>query len=96
MNTIETGDRKEFVSENFSDFFLKKQINKILPLYLKRPVFVKHFILSGRDKLEKSVSEKSNVEWSDEMIAVTKEDNNAEHSSTKLTPIQSPLELNKK
>ena len=65
-------------------------------MYLRRTVFVERFILSGRYKLEKSVSEKSNVEWSDEMFAVTKRDNSAKRSSTKLTPIQSPLELNKK
>ena len=57
-------------------------------------VFAERFNPTIKDLLKKVVFERSNGNWIDTLLTITKQYNNRVHSSTKLSPIQDSFKKN--
>ena len=74
------------------DEFSNENNNKINSRCTSRgAVFGERFNLTIRDLNKKTVIEKGNANWIDDIPAVTEQNNNRKDSLTKLTPIQASL-----
>ena len=82
----ETDDWKEFGKKNFTDFLESRESEGMVNILPE----VQFEVKDSKELLEISFNkfffEKSNANWMDEMISVTKKYNHTKHSLTKFTP----------
>ena len=93
-NLIETDCGKEFYNNIFQDLLNKNNIKLYSRNSSYGAVFAERFNHTIRDLLKKPVFEKGDGNWIDVLPVITKQYNNKDHSSTKLTPIQASLKKN--
>ena len=92
---IETDVAGQFVHKIFSDFLNKNNIKRYYLYTALGAVFAERFNRTIRDILKKPVFEKGDSISIDILPTITKQYNNRNHSSTKLTPIEASLKKNK-
>ena len=88
---IQNNRGKEFYNIIFQDFLNKINIKTYSRNTSIGAVFAESFNRTMKDLLKRSVFEKSDSNWVNNLPTKTKQYNNRIHSSTKLTPIQSSL-----
>ena len=93
-NLIESDRGKEFYNNIFQDFLNKNNIKLYSRNSSYGAVFAERFNRTIRDLLKRTVFEKGDGNWVDELHTITKQYNKRIHSSTKLTPIQASLKKN--
>ena len=82
----ETDDWKEFGKKIFTDFLESRKSEDMVNILPEVQFEVKDSKELLEISFDKFVFEKSNANWMDEMISVTKKYNHTQHSLTKLTP----------
>ena len=93
-NLIETDDGSEFVTKNFTNLLITKNIKRYSRNTALGAVFAERFNLTFRNLLKKPVFEKGDANWIDVLPTMTKQYDKRIHSSTKLMPIQASLKKN--
>ena len=93
-NLIESDRGEEFYNIFFQDFLNKNNIKIYSRNSSLGAVSAGRFDLTIRNLLKKIVFEQGDANWIDVLPKITKQYNNREHSSTKLTPIQASLKKN--
>ena len=93
-NLIVTDRGKEFYNSIFQNFLNNNNVKHYSRNTFLGAVFAERFNRSIRDLLKKPLFEKGDGNWIDVLPTITKQYNNRVHSSTKITPIQAPLEKN--
>ena len=85
---------KDFYINIFRDFLDKNNIKMFSRNTSLGAVFAEGFIRTKRNLPKRPVFEKGENNWVDILPAITKQNKNRLHSSTKLTPIQASLKKN--
>ena len=96
-NLLETDERTEFTNKMFNDFLNFNDIKRYSRYTSKEAVFAERFtrtVNSSRPLEKKTVFEKGNANWIDELSTITTKYNNKIHSSTKMLPIQASKKSN--
>ena len=92
-NLIESDRGKEFYNSIFQDFLNKNDIKFILEILLYVLFLLKDLIVLSEIFL-KIVFEQGDAKWIDVLPTITKQYNNREHTSTKLSPKDASLKKN--
>ena len=93
-NLIESDRGKEFYNNIFQDFLNKNNIKLYSRNSSYGAVFAERFNRTIRDLLKKIVFEQGDAKWIDILPTITKQYNNRNHSSTKLSPKDASLKKN--
>ena len=90
-NLIESDDGKNLVKKFLIILKRQKNITRYSRYTSKEAVFAERFNRTNKDLTKRPVIGKTNATWIDVRSAVTKQCNNNNHSSSKLTPIQASI-----
>ena len=93
---IESDRGTEFYNSIFQNFLKSKNIQHYSRYTDKGPSIAERVIRTIRNLLKKPVFEKGNADWLSELSSVTKQYNNSNHHSIKMTPIQASKKINEK